>query len=301
SVQDDTPESLPRTLERKSVTSTFEFTYLGGADGSFTMRPDEEMPADYDPRTRPWYKDAMAAGGSTLTEPYVDAATGKLTITIASPAGSAGVIGGDLTLDTLVKIINSLDFGGLGYALLLSADGRILVHPNKDLVMKSLKELYPQDTPRIGGEMSEVTLDGSERLLSFTKVEGLPSVDWYVGLSIDKDKAFATLHEFRASAVVATVVAVIATLVLLGMLIRVLMQPLLLMGTAMRDIAQGEGDLTKRLNVQSNDEFGELASSFNQFVERIHGSIREVSSATQQLNEVAKLVVNASDSSMANS
>src|SRR5690606_4514953 len=92
SVQDDTPESLPRTLERKSVTSTFEFTYLGGADGSFTMRPDEEMPADYDPRTRPWYKDAMAAGGSTLTEPYVDAATGKLTITIASPAGSAGVI-----------------------------------------------------------------------------------------------------------------------------------------------------------------------------------------------------------------
>ncbi|WP_252275740.1 HAMP domain-containing protein, partial [Pseudomonas subflava] len=107
--------------------------------------------------------------------------------------------------------------------------------------------------------------------------------------------------EFRASAVVATLVAVIATLLLLGMLIRVLMQPLLLMGKAMRDIAQGEGDLTKRLNVQSRDEFGELASSFNQFVERIHGSIREVSSATQQLNEVAKLVVNASNSSMANS
>ena len=88
---------------------------------------------------------------------------------------------------------------------------------------------------------------------------------------------------------------------LLGMLIRVLMQPLLVMGKAMRDIAQGEGDLTKRLQVQSQDEFGELATSFNQFVERIHGSIREVSSATQQLNEVAKLVVNASNSSMANS
>ncbi|MDD0841396.1 methyl-accepting chemotaxis protein, partial [Pseudomonas sp. Gutcm_11s] len=54
-------------------------------------------------------------------------------------------------------------------------------------------------------------------------------------------------------------------------------------------------------SVQSNDEFGELAGSFNQFVERIHGSIREVSSATGQLNEVAKLVVSASNSSMANS
>jgi methyl-accepting chemotaxis protein len=301
SVQDDTPETLPRTLERKAAASTFMFTYLGAADGSFTMRPDDEMPADYDPRTRPWYKDAMAAGGSTLTEPYVDAATSNLIITIASPAGSAGVIGGDLSLDTLVQIINSLDFGGLGYAFLLSADGKILVHPNKDLVMKTLKEVYPQDTPRISSELSEVELDGVERLLTFTKVEGLPSVNWYVGLSIDKDKAYATLSKFRASAVVATIVAVIATVVLLGMLIRVLMQPLLLMGRAMRDIAQGEGDLTKRLNVQSRDEFGELATSFNQFVERIHGSIREVSSATQQLNEVAKLVVNASNSSMVNS
>ncbi|WJN60702.1 methyl-accepting chemotaxis protein [Pseudomonas sp. SO81] len=301
SVQDDTPETLARTLERKAPASTFAFTYLGSADGTFTMRPESEMPADYDPRTRPWYKDAMSAGGSTLTEPYMDAATGKLIITIATPAGSSGVVGGDLSLDTLVQIINSLDFGGLGYAFLVSADGKILVHPNKDLVMKTLREVYPQNTPQIRSELSEVELDGVEHLLTFTQVKGLPSVTWYVGLSIDKDKAYATLHEFRASAIIATIIAVVIIMLLLGMLIRVLMQPLLVMGKAMRDIAQGEGDLTKRLSVQSRDEFGELATSFNQFVERIHGSIREVSSATQQLNEVAKLVVNASNSSMANS
>lgn len=107
------------------LTSTFDFTYLGAADGSFTMRPDSEMPDGYDPRTRPWYKDAMSAGDSTLTEPYVDAATSKLIITIATPAGSSGVVGGDLSLDTLVQIINSLDFDGIGYAFLLSADGKI--------------------------------------------------------------------------------------------------------------------------------------------------------------------------------
>ena len=259
------------------------------------------MPEGYDPRSRPWYKDAMSAGGSTLTEPYVDAATSKLIITIATPAGSSGVVGGDLSLDTLVQIINSLDFDGIGYAFLLSADGKILVHPNKDLVMKTLKEVYPQNTPTVSAGVTEAELDGVERILTFTPVKGLPSVNWYVGLSIDKDKAYATLSEFRASAIIATIIAVVIIMFLLGMLIRVLMQPLLVMGKAMRDIAQGEGDLTKRLSVQSRDEFGELATSFNQFVERIHGSIREVSSATQQLNEVAKLVVNASNSSMANS
>ncbi len=88
---------------------------------------------------------------------------------------------------------------------------------------------------------------------------------------------------------------------LLGMLIRVLMQPLTDMGRAMQDIAQGEGDLTKRLKVTSNDEFGTLANAFNRFVERIHESIREVAGTARQLHDVAQLVVNASNSSMANS
>lgn len=298
---DITPETLDKLLARPVLASTFMFTYLGSADGVMTMRPNDTLPEDYDPRTRPWYKDAMAASGSTLTEPYVDAASGALIMTIATPAGKHGVVGGDLSLDTLVKIINSLDFGGLGYAFLVSADGKILVHPNKDLDMKTLQEVYPDNTPQVSTDVADVELDGVERIITFTPVKGLPTVKWYIGLSIDKDKAYASLSEFRTSAIIATLIAVVIIMFLLSMLIRMLMQPLQAMGKAMRDIAQGEGDLTKRLTVQGRDEFGELASSFNQFVERIHGSIREVSSATQQLNEVAKLVVNASNSSMTNS
>lgn len=296
-----TADTVIPLLEQKAMVSTFAFTYLGGSDGTFTMRPDAQMPDGYDPRTRPWYKDAVAAGGTTLTEPYVDAATKVLIMTIATPTKKAGVVGGDLSLDALVKTINSLDFGGMGYAFLVSADGKILVHPNKDLVMKNLKDLYPTDTPSISSAISENVLNGQDRILTFAPVNGLPSVKWYVGVSVDKDKAFAMLTKFRTSAVVVTVIAVIGIMLLLGMLIRVLMQPLHVMAAAMRNIAQGEGDLTKRLSVQSNDEFGDLASSFNQFVERIHSSIREVSSATSQVNEVAKLVVNASNSSMVNS
>ena len=298
---DSEPDRVVKLLEQKALTSSFAFTYLGTESGGFTMRPDEQMPADYDPRTRPWYKDALAAGGTTLTEPYVDAATGELIITIATPARPAGVVGGDLSLQTLVNIINALDFDGIGYAFLVSADGKVLVHPDKNLVMKNLKDIYPQNTPRISSEFSEAQLDGNTRILTFTPVKGLPSVSWHVGLSIDKAKAYAMLTEFRASAIIVTVIAVVLIIALLGLLIRVLMQPLTAMGKAMHDIAQGEGDLTKRLAIQSNDEFGALARSFNQFVERIHSSIREVSSATVQVNEVAKLVVNASNSSMVNS
>ncbi|MEH6484211.1 MULTISPECIES: methyl-accepting chemotaxis protein [Pseudomonas] len=294
-------EALVNRLEQKALASTFDFTYLGGNDGAFTMRPDDKMPDGYDPRTRPWFMDAQAAGGTTLTEPYIDAATGGMIITIATPALNRGVVGGDLNMSVLVDLINSLDLGGIGYAFLVNADGKILVHPDKSRVNQTLREMYPSNTPAINADFSEASLDGVTRIFSFTPVTGLPSVKWYLGLSIDKDKAYAMLSEFRQSAIIATLIAVVAIILLLSMLIKVLMRPLNTMASTMQDIAKGEGDLTQRLKIESNDEFAQLATAFNQFVERIHSSIREVSSATSKVNEVAKLVVSASNSSMLNS
>ncbi|AVZ36441.1 TPA: methyl-accepting chemotaxis protein PctA [Pseudomonas aeruginosa] len=303
--RDHSPEAVSALLEQPALTSTFSFTYLGQQDGVFTMRPDSPMPAGYDPRSRPWYKDAVAAGGLTLTEPYVDAATQELIITAATPVKAAGntlgVVGGDLSLKTLVQIINSLDFSGMGYAFLVSGDGKILVHPDKEQVMKTLSEVYPQNTPKIATGFSEAELHGHTRILAFTPIKGLPSVTWYLALSIDKDKAYAMLSKFRVSAIAAALISIVAILVLLGLLIRLLMQPLHLMGRAMQDIAQGEGDLTKRLAVTSRDEFGVLGDAFNQFVDRIHRSIREVAGTAHKLHDVSQLVVNASNSSMANS
>ncbi len=299
------PASVSQLLEQKTLLSTFASTYLGSAEGNFTVRPDDSMPPGYDPRTRPWYKDAATSGKTTLTEPYVDATTNALTLTVATPAikngANLGVVGGDLTLETLVKIVNSLNFDGMGYAFLVSADGKVLVHPDKALVMKSLNEIYPQETPKIGADWSEVDVNGQPRIFTFTQIKGLPSVNWYLGLSVDKDKAFAMLSQFRTSAVIATIVAVVIIIALLGMLIGLLMRPLHVMIRAMEDIADGEGDLTKRLKIESQDEFGVLGTAFNRFVERIHGSIREVSSATEHVNQVALRVVAASNSSMLNS
>jgi methyl-accepting chemotaxis protein len=292
-------------LEQKALTSTFMASYLGDATGHFTIRPDAKMPDGFDPRVRPWYKGAQNSSTPTLTEPYVDAATGQTIISLAMASTKAGqgvgVVGGDLSLQTLIDTLSARDFDGMGYAFLVSADGKILVHPDKALVMKSLGEAYPQNTPRISRDFSEIVVDGKTRIVTFTPIKGLPSVNWYIGLSVDKDKAFSMLSEFRTSAVIATVIAVAIIIALLGMLIRLLIQPLHVMTRAMADIADGEGDLTKRLVIQNNDEFGNLGTAFNRFVERIHGSIREVSSATGQVNEVALRVVAASNSSMYNS
>nr|WP_025854779.1 methyl-accepting chemotaxis protein [Pseudomonas sp. CHM02] len=299
------PSVVAGLLEQKALTSSFMATYVGDSKGAFTIRPDTKMPEGFDPRVRPWYKGAQSSNGSTLTEPYIDAATGKLIISVATPSTqgtqSIGVVGGDLSLQTLVDNIGALNFGGMGYAFLVSADGKVLVHPDKNLVMKTLADVYPKNTPKISADFSETEANGKDTIVTFTPIKGLPSVNWYLGIAVDKDKSFAMLSEFRTSAVIATLIAVVIIIALLGMLIRILLQPLHVMTRAMQDIADGEGDLTRRLTIQNHDEFGTLGNAFNRFVERIHTSIREVSSATEQVNEVALRVVSASNSSMVNS
>jgi len=299
-------ETLAGLIEQPSYTRNFLFTYLGQANGVFTQRPDTQMPAGYDPRQRPWYGAAANAGQTVLTAPY-QGAVGGLMVTIATPVKSKnngellGVVGGDVTLDTLVEIINSVDFGGIGHAFLADANGQVIVSPDKDQVMKNLKDIYPGSNLRVAAGMQDVTLNGQDRIISFAPVAGLPSAQWYIGLSIDKDKAYAALSQFRTSAIIAMLIAVAAIAGLLGLLIPVLMSPLTTMGRAMRDIAEGEGDLTRRLTVQNKDEFGELAASFNRFVERIHASISEVSSATRLVHDLSEKVVSASNASISGS
>ncbi|MBH3406615.1 methyl-accepting chemotaxis protein [Pseudomonas glycinae] len=299
------PASLKRIIDLPAYTGNFQLSYFGGADGVMFSVPAGNRAPDYDPRARGWYKAANAAQQTIVTEPYIAASSGKLVITVATPVQRQGqmigVAGADIDLSSVSAIINSLNFGGHGHAFIVSADGKILIHPDSKLVLKTLAEAYPNGAPKVTQGLKEVESDGKTQLISFTRVNGVPSADWYVALVLDKDTAFSMLSEFRTSALIAMVIAVVIIIALLGMLIRVLMQPLLTMGRAMHDIAEGEGDLTKRLTIHGHDEFGALGLSFNRFVERIHTSIREVSSATGQVNEVALRVVAASNSSMFNS
>src|SRR3546814_17339680 len=83
--------------------------------------------------------------------------------------------------------------------------------------MKSLGELFPGHAPSLDANYAEVDLDGQTRILSFSRVQGLPSVTWYVGISLEKDAAYASLASFRPTALADTVAAEACILLLVGM------------------------------------------------------------------------------------
>ncbi|XXF07170.1 methyl-accepting chemotaxis protein [Pseudomonas sp. D1-3] len=299
------PDKLKQIVGLSVYGSSFQLSYFGGADGMMFSVPAGSRAADYDPRARGWYKAAMTAGQTIVTEPYIAASSGKLVITVATPVNRGGeiigVAGADIDLANVSAIINSLDFDGHGHAFIVSADGKILIHPDKELILKPLKDAYPGSGLVAKNGLSEVEAGDEPLLVHFNPLQGIPSANWQIGLALERSFAFSMLKEFRVSAALATVISVILIMTLLGILTRALMQPLFVMGRAMQDIAEGEGDLTRRLEVHRQDEFGQLGASFNRFVERIHQTIKDVASSTLQLNEVASRVVSASNASLMNS
>ncbi|HAS6173425.1 TPA: HAMP domain-containing protein [Vibrio vulnificus] len=72
---------------------------------------------------------------------------------------------------------------------------------------------------------------------------------------------------------------------------RFVMKPMRQIQVAMRDISEGEGDLSRRIDISSRDELGELAHSFNQFTSRIHNTIGEVVAATQSVRSDMHLIL----------
>lgn len=287
-------EQHQQWLQQKTLKDSVAWVYFGGDEGQFLVYPSVEMSAGFDPRTRPWYKLARHATGSQLTEPYVDANSGQLIMTMATPVKGLGVAGADIDLQAIVQLINGLSFDGLGYAFLVSGDGKVLVHPDRAFMMQPLTALFPSHAPKLDSGVPEtVESVESDRLVTFTSIQGLPGVNWYLGISLDRDKAFAAQASSRWSALLAAVVTVVSLLLLLGLLLQWLLRPLHTMTQAMEDIAQGEGDLTRRLQVRNQDELGQLALAFNRFVERIHGSICEVDRAMGQVDQVASQVIDA--------
>ena len=88
-------------------------------------------PLDYDPRERPWYKDADRRDGSSLTGPYVFFATGSRATPIQSALeqGKGGVVAGDLLLDVTQELLKREKLTPSGVAFLFDDDDRILAHP----------------------------------------------------------------------------------------------------------------------------------------------------------------------------
>ncbi|POZ62827.1 methyl-accepting chemotaxis protein [Chromobacterium alticapitis] len=262
----------------------------GDTKGMVYSIPGKQKPsASYDPASRGWFQTAKAKGGVIVTPPYkpASASINDLVITIAQalPAGNK-VVGGDIAIGQLVKSVLSVSLPGNGFVFLMGKDGKLIAYPKADTALKPLSDLMPgMDEARIASllnqsEPAQVSLDGGNRLLRLSPVEGS---DWVLGVVVDSELRDAPLRQMMVDMAAALVVVLVLALLLSGAYLSRLMKGLLQVRDALREISQGEGDLTRRIEAAGEDEVAQMARAFNQFVDRLNGMFRELRDEAEQL------------------
>ncbi|TKB56771.1 methyl-accepting chemotaxis protein [Ferrimonas aestuarii] len=287
-IEDDLSEdSIERVISKNSLKEFFVLIGVGfESDGSLIDNDINWQPVDnYDSRTRPWYQEAKRKESVIFTEPYPDSVTNEILVSIGVPMKQNGSFIGAMFLDVSLKelsaSINSINLLNSGYAFLLTRDNKFITHPDDALHGKLANQLFGNQVDFSGrNKMTEV--DGVETQLSFYE---LPSLGWKLGIALDVNKLNATEYELRNNAIIYSGIAVLIAIFALTMLINRLMAPLKDINDAMEDIASGDGDLTQTMNTNTDEEFAQLAKSFNGFCTKLGAMIFEVKTLGKSISE----------------
>lgn len=291
-----TEQDVVPFLQQARKAGGFDDIFLGTPKGDMYRSHPERNRADYDPRTRPWYKDANVAGKQIITEAYQDAITNALLVTIAEPVMKngqfIGVVGADVLIDQLISDVINLDAGKNANAMLIDMNqGTFLAHPDKSLTLKPISSLSTdfsrQAIERAAdeGKIESTIIRGVEKLYYFHKVAG---THWMFAIEMDRATEEAgnavLLRDLLITAVMITIAVIVAVSWLVGFLFRDLNR----VSHALEEIASGEGDLTQRLEPRSDDEVGKLAENFNRFVGNMHTMVTTLSHVSSSLSEQAR-------------
>lgn len=290
-------QDLVPFLQQARNAGGFDDIFFGTPKGEMFRSHPERNRADYDPRTRPWYKDASAAGKQMITTAYKDAITNALLVTIAEPVRHngqfAGVVGSDVLIDQLVNDVLAIDAGDNAFAMLIDTqDGTFLAHPDQKLLLKPVnsvsKSFNMSMIEKASGEnrLVELEQNGRDLLFYFSKV---PNTPWIFAIQMDRDTEFAAENELLTGLLLSALVVTIIVVLIVSWLVSFLFQDLGRVSRALAEIASGEGDLTQRLEPRSDDEVGQLATNFNVFVGNMHTMIGKLSHVSQSLSAQSKM------------
>lgn len=198
-----------------------------------------------------------------------------------------GVFGAFLKGSVLTDLVTAKKIGETGYCFMANKDGIIIAHPDTkhvlQLDLKTLKGMEDITKDMMAGKT------GAEEYVfkEIDKVAGYAPVKakgWSVAATQNSSEFLASVIALRNSIALITAIAVVLAGLLIYFAANSIVRPINKAVAGLKDIAQGEGDLTMRLAVTSNDEVGELAKWFNTFIEKLQAIIGKISDNTKEVN-----------------
>ncbi|MEZ8605762.1 methyl-accepting chemotaxis protein [Vibrio sp. 10N.239.311.G01] len=227
--------------------------------------------------------------------------TSSISVPILVDDVAIGFLGIDLRLDGLTSVITQSDqslFNGAGKAYVVSLDGSVIASDDSSIAVGSTFQSGNTNSDLMtdfifGGEVTTQWSENGEWLLAFAPVVAANQT-WGVLFEIPRDSVVADankldstistkLSEGIKTEVIAGTVFIIFGLAIIAFASLSIVKPIRQVVERLNDIASGEGDLTQRLEVKSQDEIGQLSKGFNLFLDKLQHTIKEVIHTTEQV------------------
>ncbi|MGL5605070.1 MAG: methyl-accepting chemotaxis protein [Plesiomonas sp.] len=285
-------------LQQAQVSGRFQLTYFGENNGAMHDSDPGVNRTGYDPRSRGWYQDAMRQQGAVVTKPYLDVAYNVMVVTLAQPT-QGGVVGGDLSIASLIDSVINMTLPAQGFAIMTHKEGNVIAYKNAEKAMQLATEIDSKLTratinqSKSSDHLIPVYFDSEDRNKLLLTVD-IPQTEWELLLVLDKAALEAPLSALLIRQLGLTMLVLIGSTLLISWLLNTLLGPLVKVSQALARIADGNGDLTQRIDVDSRDEVGQLANCFNRFVGSQHQLISNIRQLANELNADAErsLVLN---------
>lgn len=295
--------------------------YIASSSGPLLFFPwNPRIDSTFDPRTRPWYRDALNHEGIVWSDPYVDALGNGLTLTCSKKLENkelnlTWVIGADITIETINYRIITTQLGDDGYAFLINQKGDVISRPgltagstrwDESFNTENLLEGSNSDLRNITHDMinglsgvSRCRFQEGDKYIAYAPIK---SVGWSIGLVVPVESVIAPaqvtgnviqnaseethLHiteqmKFLQTALIASFILLFFGIMGIAIFFsRIITDPLHILSESVKRI--GSGDLQTSVEITSGDEFEDLAGTFNRMTDDLRNHIQELRRTTAE-------------------
>lgn len=295
---DDQIELMVKQIAHSSLASGI---VVGFDDGrSYGDSSGKRELAKYDPRTRGWYQQAKQKGDTVITDIYTGASTGNLMVSIAEPfyrqGQFEGVLLADIELSLLDEMVKEPPFPGamMGLyddkSLTIASNGEVDVPGKTKLTdFSDLNQLTDALLNQERGQI-DYSLGGVEKVAFFRSIQLDNDVSWHLLVGVDKSIAYQKVEEAVDTSLITACMLLLVAIAVLFFTLNLAYRPILALKSTIVDLSQGNGDLTRRLEVTSQDDLGQIADAVNTFIGNLQSMMLEVSDSSQRISNDIELL-----------
>ena len=248
-----------------------------------------------------WFQ-ASINGKKNTSEPYIDSQN-NIFITFSLPVyddnrNIIGVLGSDVDGLWLSDQIDDIVVGKTGSCYIIDAEGTVIAHKLESLVTEkanaqekaktdvNLVSLANFEKNALASEASSVGFYKYNGLSNIASYAHLKSAQWTIIIKAPIEEFMGTIRELRLEMILIGFGILAVSLIIVFFVARRMIKPVNVVVNALKDIAQGEGDLTVRLPVHGNDEVTDLSEYFNETIEKIGTSIKSVGESSEDMTNI---------------